>query len=276
MHLKCPTLSKKQLISECKELGLTRGDTIMVHVSLRAVGEILGGPDVLIASLRETIGVEGTAMVYVGCQSPFDDIGRGIYTQEEEEFILAQCPPFEPDKARASRDFGAFAEFFRTTPGVFCSENPGCRMAAIGAKSEWLIKNHPLNYGLGTASPLEKLCDVGGKVVLIGSDLDAVTLLHYAEAIAPISEKKIVRIKVPLIRANKREWFDVEEYNSSTGICDWQDQFFAVIVQKYLQQHGRSGRIGQATTYVLNAKELVEFAVPIMVETAKELAIGAH
>lgn len=271
MKLKCPKLSRSQLIRDCAELGLSNGDTIMVHASLRAVGEILGGPDELIAALRETIGVDGTTMVYVGCQSPLDDVGRGIYTAEEESFILEQCPPFEPDKARASRDFGALAELFRTTDGVICSRNPGCRMAAIGAKSEWLINDHPFNYGLGAGTPLEKLCNVGGKVVLIGSDLDAVTLLHYAEAIAPISEKKIVRIKVPLFRSNARQWVDVEEYNSSTGICDWPELFFAEIVQKYLQQHGKSGRIGQATAYVLDARELVEFAIPIMVETAKKL-----
>jgi aminoglycoside 3-N-acetyltransferase len=271
MNHKCPRLAHEQLVRECKEIGLSRGDTIMVHASMRAVGEILGGPDVLIAALLETLGGEGTTMVYVGCQSPFDDVGRGVYTPEEEAFILEHCPPFEPDKARASRDFGAFAEFFRTTPGVICSQNPGCRMAAIGAKAEWMLNNHLLNYGLGTGSPLERLCDVGGKVVLIGSDLDAVTLLHYAEAIAPISEKKIVRIRVPLLRSSEKQWLDVEEYNSSTGICDWPDRFFAEIVERYLKLHGATSRIGQATTYVLDAKELVEFAVPVMVETAKQL-----
>jgi aminoglycoside 3-N-acetyltransferase len=272
MKSKCPRITKEQLVKQCSEIGLSRGDTIMVHASLRSVGDIVGGPDVLISALLETIGREGTMMVYVGCQLPFDDIGRGIYIPEEEAFILEHCPAFEPDKARASRDFGALAELFRTTPGVICSDNPGCRMAAIGSKAEWMLTNHPHNYGLGIGSPLERLCDADGKVVLIGSDLDAVTLLHYAEAIAPVPDKKIVRIKVPLLRSGKRQWLDVEEFNSSTGIRNWPDQFFAHIVQHYLEQFSASGgKIGEAKSHVLDASELVEFAVPMMVETAKQL-----
>lgn len=273
MNHRCPRLTKASLIRQCKEIGLSSGDTIMVHASLRSVGEILGGPDVLTGALLDSLGDEGTMMVYVGCQMPFDDVGRGIYSADEEAFILEHCPPFEPAQSRASRDFGAFAEFFRTTPGAICSQNPGCRMAAIGSRAEWMLNNHALNYGLGIGSPLEKLCDVGGKVVLIGSDLDAVTLLHYAEAITPIPDKKIVHIRVPLFRSGERQWLDIEEYNSSTGIRDWPDRFFAEIVQKYLQHSSTAphGLIGQATTYVLHAKELVEFAVPMMVETAKQL-----
>ena len=272
MNHKCPLLTKTQLLGQCKEIGLSAGDTIMVHASLRAVGEILGGPDVLISALPETLGDAGTTMVYVGCQLPFDDVGRGIFSPEEEAFILENCPPFEPDKARASRDFGAFAEFFRGTAGVICSRNPGCRMSAIGSKAEWMLNDHPFNYGLGTGSPLERLCEVGGKVVLIGSDLDAVTLLHYAEAIAPIAEKKLVRIKIPLLQSGEKQWIDVEEFNSSTGIRDWPDRFFAEIIETYLRKFSViAGKIGQATTYVVDAKQLSEFAVSIMVETAREL-----
>ena len=266
-------VTKEELLGQCLRLGLVPGDLIMVHASLKAVGEILGGPDILIEALRETIGAKGTMMMYAGCQMPFDDLGRGIYDIDEENFILQNCPPFDPNTARASRDFGALAEFFRSTPGVCCSINPSCRMAAVGERSSWLLSQHPLNYGMGKGSPLEKLCEADGKLVLIGSDLDAVTLLHYAEAIASIPNKKIVRIKVPLLINGKREWIEVEEFNSSSGICDWEDSYFALIVKKYIAADRclASGLIGKATTYVLSAADLVHFAVPIMEEDASSM-----
>lgn len=268
----CPRINKELLLRQCREIGINAGDAIMVHAGLRSVGEILGGPDVLISALIETIGSDGTLMVYVGCQTPYDDVGRNIYSEEDEAFILEHCPPFKPESSRASRDFGAFAELFRTTPGVICSSNAGSRMAAIGAKAEFLTANHPVNYGLGKDSPLERLYEIGGKVVLIGSDTDAVTILHYAEAIAPIKDKRKFNLKVPIEKSGKTIWIDMEEYDSATGIRDWPDRFFAFIVEQYIQARNlKAGLLGRARTYVLDAQDLVQFAVPIMVQTANDL-----
>ena len=268
--------TKVQLLAQSRELGLSSGDSVMVHASLRAVGRMLGGPDVLIDALTETVGPAGTMMMYVGCEQPFDDVGRGCFTAEEEAFILDYCPSFDPMTARASRAFGALAELFRTRPGVICSRNPGARMAALGAKADWLTRDHPLNYGMGGGSPLEKLCESGGKVLLVGSDPDEVTLLHYAENLAPIARKKTVRIKLPLPVDGKRTWIEIEECNSSIGIRDWPERFFAYIVQAFLQTPSvRTARLGDAVTHSLDAKALVEFAIPIMVETAARLDAAA-
>jgi aminoglycoside 3-N-acetyltransferase len=264
-----------RLSDQCREIGLAPGQIVMVHASLRAVGPILGGPDVLIDAILRSVAPDGTMMVYVGDQTPFDDVGRGLFTPEEEAFILEHCPAFDPATARANRDFGAFAELFRTRTGVRCSRNPGARMAAFGAKTDWLTRDHPLNYGLGAGSPLDKLCQIGGGVMLIGSDLDEVTLLHYAENIAPIAAKKTVRIKLPLLIDGRRQWTEIEECNSMTGIRDWPDRFFATIVQSFLETpHVRTGLIGDARTYLIDAQALVNFAIPIMVETAKRIDAG--
>jgi aminoglycoside 3-N-acetyltransferase len=265
-------IPRSELVAQAKAIGLAAGDTIMVHASMRAAGNVLGGPDVLISALAEAISPGGTILVYVGCQMPYDDVGRGIYNAEDEQLILAELPSFDPVYARASRDFGIFAEFFRTTRGVVCSTNPGSRMAAWGEKAEYLTKDHPMNYGLGKGSPLERLCELGGKVVLIGSDPDCVTLLHYAEALAPIEDKELVHIKMPMGSAEGTIWVEVEEFNSSTGIKDWPDRFFALIVNAFIAD-GRSvvGRLGNAETHILDAQGLVNYAIPIMVATAEKL-----
>jgi aminoglycoside 3-N-acetyltransferase len=264
--------TKAQLLAQSRQLGLSSGDSVMVHASLRAVGRVLGGPDALIDALMETIGPAGTMMMYVGCEQPFDDVGRGCFTGEEEALILEHCPPFDPMTARASRAFGALAELFRTRPGVICSCNPGARMAALGAKADWLTRDHPLNYGMGAGSPLEKLCEADGKVLLLGSDPDEVTLLHYAENLAPIARKKTVRVQLPLPVDGQRTWVEIEECNSSTGIRDWPERFFADIVQAFVQTPNvRTARLGDAVTHSLDARALVDFAIPIMVETAARL-----
>ncbi len=254
---------------DCLRIGLTPGDIVMVHASLRAVGPILGGPDVLIDAILNTIGTSGTMMVYVGCQLPFDAIGRGMYSPAEEALIVQHCPPFNPDVARADREFGSLAELFRTRDGVRCSAQVGSRMAACGARAQSVLQTSGLDYPLGKNSPLEHLYEAGGKVLLIGSDPDHVTLLHYAEAIAPVENKRTLHIRVPWLVNGRREWIDVTEFDSSRGIRDWRDRFFAHVVTRFIaDERATSGTIGNATSYLIGARELVDFAVPMMVQEA--------
>lgn len=265
MRLVCPRLTRAKLTADLTALGLARGDTVMVHTSLRAVGEILGGPVELTEAILAALGDDGTMMVYLGCPSPFDDLGRGIYDPADEAFIHVHCPPFDPRHTPASRDFGAYAEFFRGHPRARCSSNPGARMAAVGARADELTRDHPRDYGLGERSPLARLVDLGGKLLLLGSDLDQVTLLHYAEARAPIPDKRTVRVRIPVAGA----WHDVEEFDSSAGIVDWPDRFFATITEAFLAAgHARTARVGDATSHLLDARALVDFAVPRMVAAA--------
>ncbi len=248
-------------------------DIVMIHASLRAVGPILGGADELINALEEVVR-DGTLMAYVGCQSPFDEIGRDLYSPEDEAFILKNAPAFDKHVARTQRDFGSFAEFFRThSKDVFVSDNVGGRMAAIGKRAQWLTADHSLNYGLGKGSPLEKLYQENGMILLIGSDHDQVTLMHYAEAIAPIENKTVLNLKVPLLRNGVRTWIDIEEFDSSIGILPWPDErFFATITDAFIEKNNiPSNKIGDAVSYLLPAHELVDFAVELMVKTAKEI-----
>ncbi|QQR56949.1 MAG: AAC(3) family N-acetyltransferase [Candidatus Melainabacteria bacterium] len=271
--LTCPRLCKEDLKTQLRAFDFVTDDIVMIHASLRAVGPILGGPDELINALEEVIR-DGTLMAYIGCQSPFDEIGRKQYSPEDEAFILKSAPAFDKYVARTQRDFGSFAEFFRThSKDVQISDNVGGRMAALGKRAQWLTADHSLNYGLGKGSPLEKLYQENGMVLLIGSDHDQVTLMHYAEAIAPIENKTVLNLQVPLLRNGVRTWVDIEEFDSSIGVLPWPDErFFATICDAFIEKNNiPSNKIGDAVSYLLPAHELVDFAVELMVETAKEI-----
>lgn len=263
-------INKNMLSSQLKDLGLESGQIIMVHASLRAIGKVLGGPDQIHQAIMDAIFPNGTLMMYIGCEPEYEAIGRGKLSAEEENDILQNCPAFNPDTARARRDYGTLAEFFRSWPGVLCSTNPGARIAALGTKAKWLVSDHPLNYGYGPGSPFAKMYENQGKILLVGSDLDQITLLHYAEHITPIKEKRIKRFKVPLLKDRQRVWFDVEEYDTSIGIRNWPERFFASIIEKYLRGHNlKSKKIGQADSYLIDAKSLVDFAVPIFIHSGE-------
>jgi aminoglycoside 3-N-acetyltransferase len=259
----------KSLVEQLKKMGLQSGDLVMLHASLRGIGRVLGGPDQIHQAVMEAISPDGTLMMYVGCEPEFEAVGRNKLPPQEESMILQHCPAFDHKIARARRDYGMLAEFFRSFPGTVCSENPGARVAALGAKSDWLTANHPLQYGYGNHSPFEKLYANHGKLLLLGSDLNQVTLLHFAEHLAPVSNKRIAKFKVPLLKNEERIWCDVEEFDTSDGIRKWPERYFANIIERYLQQNSiRAFKIGNATSYLIDVKSLVDFAKDIFAKEA--------
>lgn len=259
-----PVITKSRLIEDLKALGVGPGQVVMLHASVKAVGWVVGGPDVVLHALREVLGPEGTLMMYVGWEDGTYEMDA--WPEAKRRAYREECPPFDPATSRAVVGWSILTEYLRTTPGACRSSNPESSMAAIGAKAAWLTADHPLNYGFGRGSPLEKLCEADGKVLLLGSPLDAVTVLHHAEALADVPGKRTVRYVQPVLVGGKPTWVEVEEFDSSRGIKDWDEgDYFVALVEDYLGEgHGRKGQVGAARSFLFDARHLVRFGVEWM------------
>ncbi len=267
--------TRRSLRDDLARLGLKPGDVVMVHASCRAVGAVYGGPDEIHQAVVDAVSPGGTMMMLLGCPDGYDDVGRGHLTDEEEAEILEHMPAFDKNATRATRDVGTLAEFFRSWPGTECSDCPAVRIGARGARASWLVSEHPLKMPFGHGTPFEKLVTSRGKVLLLGSDRDEVTLMHYAEHTTEFPGKIVARYKSPVLRDGHRVWVDCEEIDSSSEGChaNWPDRFFALIVDDFIATHrgrsqSREGRIGNAASFLLDADALVRHAAPIMARTA--------
>jgi aminoglycoside 3-N-acetyltransferase len=69
--------SIEELANGFRKLGISAGDTVMLHASVRAVGEVAGGPDHIHLALKSVLGPEGTLM-YASCPRYFDEVGAAI------------------------------------------------------------------------------------------------------------------------------------------------------------------------------------------------------
>lgn len=77
------------LVSQLKKLGLKQGDMVMLHASMRVIGTMLGGPDIVRQALIETISHNGTLMMYVGCKSEYEVLGRArLFPLVEKQLII--------------------------------------------------------------------------------------------------------------------------------------------------------------------------------------------
>ena len=109
--------STEELANDFRKLGIKARDTVMLHASVRAVGEVVGGPDDIHLALKSVLTSEGTLMMYASCQRYYDELGRGNLATEQELEIREKLPAFDPLTARSARDHGILVEFLRTYRG---------------------------------------------------------------------------------------------------------------------------------------------------------------
>jgi len=255
-----PPITRSHLANDLKKLGLFTGQTVMLHASVKAIGWIVGGPSVVIQSLLDVLGSTGTLMMYIGWEdSPYQ---LAQWPEDVQRAYLKECPPFDPATSHAYRKWSVLTEYLRTWPGAFRSDHPDASFAAVGALARWITENHPLQYGYGPGSPLAKLCEVKGKVLLLGAPFGSITLLHYAEHICRVPNKRVVHYKMPMLRDGKRVWAEVEEFDTCGDVLPNAEEYFQTIPREYLASSRRtSGKVGNAQSYLFDAADLVEFAV---------------
>jgi aminoglycoside 3-N-acetyltransferase len=260
--------TRGELTAALRTLGLEPGDTVMVHASVRAVGDVAGGPDEIHLAIKDAITPDGTLLMYASCPRHYDEVGRGNLTPEEEAEVLEKLPPFDPTTARAARDNGILVEFLRTYPGSHVNHHVA-RFVAWGRHADQLFATQPWDYALGHGSALERLLELDGKILLLGCDHDTVTFLHYAEHVSDLPGRTVTRYLVPVSERGRRVWRAMEEIDTNVAHPNWPERLIARIVDLHLRRTGNEGgRVGDARSYLLSARALLDRALPVMQQIA--------
>lgn len=244
--------TRQSLADDLRRLGIRPGDLLMIHGAMRQVGRIVGGVNSLIYALLDVISPSGTIAAYVDYE-PF----------VEDDDDPASVPVFDKRIAHAALDHGILHEALRTWPDAIRSDHPDAGVLAIGPLAAHITAEHPFQYGYGPGSPLEKIAQANGRVLMVGAPLDTITLLHYAEHIAELPGKRIRRYRRLMPSDNGPQWIDFEEFDTTHPVLDClPENCFEMIAQAYLDAgNGRSGLIGNAQSYLFEGNNLVSFAV---------------
>ena len=255
---------KQDLLNTFKELGMEPGQTVMVHCSLGSLGFVCGGPQVVIEALMEAVGPDGTIMMPSQSWKNLDP-SSGVHWEEPEEWwqlIRDNWPAY--DKAiTPTNTMGAVAEMFRRWPGTLRSDHPARSVAAWGKHADYLTKDHDLSNIFGEGSPIAKLYELDGHVLLIGVDYDKNTSLHLADVRAEYPGKHNVVESSAIMEDGVRVWKSYE-----TLAVDGED--FVQIGQAFEASHPvAKATLGNATVRFMRQRDLVDFAVDWMEENRK-------
>ena len=259
-------LPRSWLVSELTAFGVGDWPVLMVHTRMSALGWVVGGAPTVVDALLDVLGPSGTLLVLTGWEDQ-PEYHQNRWEEQERNAHRDECPPFDPRLSPASRDVGRIPETVRTLPNAYRSLHPVDSFAAIGADADWLTSGQSLDEGYGPGSPLERLVEREGAVLLLGAPLETVTLLHYAEYLAGGGSKRWVEYEMPIMVDGRRVWKRIRELDSSLGAfpyehLDLADDAFAAIIRDALSAGvGRSGMIGMAEVHLLPAVRLVQHGI---------------
>lgn len=258
--------SVAHLVDDLRRLGVAAGERLMVHASLRAVGPVDGGADGLIDALNVAVGPDGTLFMTLGARDDWAWVNER--PERDRPQLLRNVEPFDCLVTPADPDVGVLAEVFRNRPDTTVSDHPEGRFGACGPLADTLLGDVPWDDYYGPRSPLERFVEARGRVLRLGADLDTMTVLHYAEYLAPVASKRRVRRHRVVAGREGPELRVIECLDDSDGIVEHPgEDYFAVILREYLAT-GRpsTGVVGQATSELIEADDIVGFAVKWMAD----------
>jgi aminoglycoside 3-N-acetyltransferase len=176
-------VTRAQLVRDLRRLGVTPGQTLLVHASLRSIGLVDGGALAVVNALREAVGPRGNVVAPTGTEE--NSLTSRAYkartahmAQDEIEAFSRNMPAFDKNITPTN---SAIGEALRTADGAVRSAHPQSSFAAVGPQAASLMAGHSLECHLGEDSPLAKLYKLGAHVLLLGVGYAACTALHLAE-----------------------------------------------------------------------------------------------
>lgn len=249
-------ITKSDIINSLNELGVHKGQTIMVHTSLGSIGYVCGGAQTVLEALTETVTEEGTIMMPTQSWKNLDPEDGVHWTVEKEYWqIIRDNWPAYDKRITPTNTMGAVAEMFRQWPGAVRSDHPARSVAAWGKHAEYLIKDHDLSNIFGEGSPIGKLYELDGDVLLIGVGYDKNTSIHLADVRAEYQGKHNCTEYSAVMENGKRVWKEYE-----TLFVDGED--FVQIGEAFEENHNvKKTSLGNAELRLMKQRKLVDFAV---------------
>ncbi|MHC4999609.1 MAG: AAC(3) family N-acetyltransferase [Planctomycetota bacterium] len=230
------------LVDDLTRIGVSSGMTLIVHSSLSSMGWVCGGAVAVIHALETVLGETGEEWE----NPPVDDSWW--------QTIRDTMPPFDAGMT-PTRGMGTIPECFRGQTGVLRSQHPQLSFAAWGKYAGLIVRGHSLSYGLGEESPLAKIYELGGSVLLMGVGYDSNTSMHLAECRANYATKTVKCCEAPITENGRRKWVSFED-------VDGNSEDFSEIGKAYEASGGvfSKGKLGYAESILIPHQKIVDFA----------------
>ncbi len=231
---------KEKLKADLRALGIQRGDSVMMHCSYKSLGEKLAPQDFFCAFV-EVLGEEGTL----------------ILPAFSYRTVTYENPIF--DRAETPSCVGFLPEYFRTEfPDVTRSLHATHSCSVWGKNTAFLIEDHQKDLTpVGENSPITRLVQIGGKILILGSHPDHNTILHGVEEAggAPYIFDRSQTIPYVLRDGERQINQNALRHNFQKADCHY-EQKYARILELLSEDDYTFGKVLHADCYLMSARAI--------------------
>jgi aminoglycoside 3-N-acetyltransferase len=251
--------TRSSLAKDLRDLGVADETTMIVHASLSKLGWVAGGARAVVEALLDVVEDTGTLVMPTHSTDLSEpSVWRNPPVPEAWwQIIRDETPAFDP-KLTPTRSMGSVVECFRHYPGVLRSSHPQVSFAARGPQAEVITTGHSLEHPLGEGSPLARLYDLDGSVLLLGVGHGNNTALHLAEYRADYPGKEWTMQGAPVKVDGQRQWVTFEDLEGDSSDFEEIGAAFAASGEQ------RVGGVGATEARLMSVRSLVDFAVTWM------------
>lgn len=233
-------MSFKKLISDLENIGIKKGDDVLIHMSYKSLGYVDGGIDTFLNSLKAVVGDRGTI----------------LFPTLSYRYVTSENPVF--DARHTASCVGAVSNYFLKCEGVKRSFNPTHSVAAYGFRQNEYIAHHYLDdEPVGPNSPFSILPSFGGKVLMIGCGIKCNTSMHGVEEFA----------KVPYVLSDKKREYVLIDYDNKVTNKGYYYHDMVTghkLAQRYDRLYDlmeyKKGNISEAESYLIDSAKMWEIA----------------
>lgn len=161
------TVTPEQVLQALYALELQPGDGVLVHSAIQYLGQPVGGLAIYANALYRALNI-----------MPSGDAG-GTLAVPTFNFGFARGESYDPDTT-PSVGMGAFSEYIRQLPHARRTVHPMQSLAVLGLYAADLAqRDTPSAFDPGSA--FERMLGLDFKLLLLGANIQAVSMLHYSE-----------------------------------------------------------------------------------------------
>lgn len=224
------TIDSSEMTRPLLALGVQPGGVLVVHTAFSKVGPVEGGPRSLIEALLTALGPTGTLVM-------------PSMTNDDH--------PFDPIESPCV-GMGVVVDTFWRVQDVMRSDSPHA-FAATGPKAAEITAAHPVDVPHGLGSPVGRVYELDGQILLLGVGHDADTTIHLAENMAGVRYRRPKHLTI--IRGGQPTRYD---YSEIDHCCQ---NFNLLNAWLEVQGRQRRGVVGHAEARLARSRDVVEIAL---------------
>lgn len=239
--------TKQDLKNMIKEMGIEPTDTLFIHSSMKAIGEVLGGADVVLDSFMEYL-----------------ENGLLILPTHTWASMSESHNVFDPSKEPSC--VGLLPNLFMKRDGVIRSLHPTHSVAAYGKDcKEYVQGEEEVTTPCAVGGCYDRLRERNAKILLLGVNHIRNTFIHCVEEILQVPERlteKPVLFKIVMPDGSLKENYVYRHYNRTTAHIS--EEYSKLEQAFYDNNVAKPVKFGDATCILCDANGIFEVTKKVL------------